>query len=352
MVRRGGPYLSSLVALRTRHRGVAARDTTRRRLPSLYQVLCDLAPGVDEAIDAADGDEQRLYDIYGGVAARRARLTGATKTKTRTRTAASRHGGRRPTLDLVRLGVPPAHLRLRRHERVGEVRAEQDQSFPRPPPPPLTYLDIGAGLAHKTALVGRQFGVRPRDTVCLEKHGTAFPVESGGGGGGGGATNGGGFTYEYYDGRTLPYPDGSFDLVSCMQVLHHVRTAKGLIREIARVLRPGGVVVVQDHDVPARDEDTKRFLRAVHFLYSSANREGYASLEPSTYRPASQYSEWFARTGVPPLGKPRFRRRRGPMRTFVALFRKDAVATTTTTTTVRRPRRRVTGRKKKGVAHE
>ena len=43
-----------------------------------------------------------------------------------------------------------------------------------------------------------------------------------------------------FNGVELPFPDSSFDLVYCKQVLEHVRSPDSLLGEVARVLAPGG----------------------------------------------------------------------------------------------------------------
>ena len=43
-----------------------------------------------------------------------------------------------------------------------------------------------------------------------------------------------------FDGRRLPFDDAGFDLVFCKQVLEHVEHPQELLREVARVLEPGG----------------------------------------------------------------------------------------------------------------
>ena len=47
--------------------------------------------------------------------------------------------------------------------------------------------------------------------------------------------------YEQGRGEAIPSTDASFDLVSCCDVLEHVDDLDAVIREIARVLRPGGL---------------------------------------------------------------------------------------------------------------
>lgn len=45
-----------------------------------------------------------------------------------------------------------------------------------------------------------------------------------------------------YDGQHLPFPDGSFNVAISNAVLEHVEDLGAFAREVARVLRPGGVV--------------------------------------------------------------------------------------------------------------
>ncbi len=59
-----------------------------------------------------------------------------------------------------------------------------------------------------------------------------------------------------YDGKTLPFKDGEFDALLCTQVLEHVFTPVDFLRELARVLRPGGRMILSvpfawdEHEVP------------------------------------------------------------------------------------------------------
>lgn len=50
------------------------------------------------------------------------------------------------------------------------------------------------------------------------------------------------------DANELPYPNASFDVVFCHQVLQHVRDPVGILREMRRVVRPGGIVAAREAD--------------------------------------------------------------------------------------------------------
>ena len=59
-----------------------------------------------------------------------------------------------------------------------------------------------------------------------------------------------GVRYDLYDGRTLPFDDGSFDVTFAAGVLHHDAVAEraAFIREMARATARNGLAVVFEHN--------------------------------------------------------------------------------------------------------
>jgi SAM-dependent methyltransferase len=56
-------------------------------------------------------------------------------------------------------------------------------------------------------------------------------------------------TFEYGDITATDYPDGAFDAVTCLSVLEHGVPVAAFLKEAARILRPGGVLVLStDYD--------------------------------------------------------------------------------------------------------
>jgi SAM-dependent methyltransferase len=47
------------------------------------------------------------------------------------------------------------------------------------------------------------------------------------------------------DATALPFPDGYFDAAVCVRVLHHFADPSSVVAELGRVVRPGGVVVLE-----------------------------------------------------------------------------------------------------------
>ncbi|KAG8410419.1 hypothetical protein J3458_017743 [Metarhizium acridum] len=53
------------------------------------------------------------------------------------------------------------------------------------------------------------------------------------------------------DANSLSYPDDTFDIVFCHQVLQHVKDPVGILREMRRVAKPGGIVAARESDYGA-----------------------------------------------------------------------------------------------------
>jgi ubiquinone/menaquinone biosynthesis C-methylase UbiE len=94
---------------------------------------------------------------------------------------------------------------------------------------PLMHLDIGAGNGLLLRLVRERFGFE--QSACdytddFIKY-SAVPVDR-----------------VNLDEQRLPYPDSHFDLVTCVETIEHLENFRALLREIYRVLKPGGVVII------------------------------------------------------------------------------------------------------------
>jgi ubiquinone/menaquinone biosynthesis C-methylase UbiE len=61
----------------------------------------------------------------------------------------------------------------------------------------------------------------------------------------------------------IPFPDGSFELVTVRVAPHHFSSPKGFVAEAARVLRPGGHLLLIDGTVPDNDPETEEWLHQV-----------------------------------------------------------------------------------------
>jgi SAM-dependent methyltransferase len=82
-------------------------------------------------------------------------------------------------------------------------------------------------------------------------------------------------TFAQGDATRLPLADAAFDCVLLSGGVHHVGDRRGLFREVARILRPGGVVVFRE---PLDDFWLWRALRAAIYRLSPA-------LDAATERP-------------------------------------------------------------------
>ncbi|MBI0582790.1 MAG: methyltransferase domain-containing protein [Methanomassiliicoccus sp.] len=107
-------------------------------------------------------------------------------------------------------------------------------------------LDIGTGAGHTAlALAPRVTRVEAID-LTEEMLGEARKLA-----GKRGIDN---VTFSIGNAMSLPYPDRSFDIVTCRRAAHHFTDLERALGEMARVLRVGGRMVIDDRSVPEDDE--------------------------------------------------------------------------------------------------
>lgn len=81
----------------------------------------------------------------------------------------------------------------------------------------------------------------------------------------------------YYDGRRLPFADGSFDGVLCSQVFEHVFEPEAFLREVGRVLRPNGCLLLTVPFAWDEHEQPQDFARYSSFgLRATLERSGFS----------------------------------------------------------------------------
>jgi SAM-dependent methyltransferase len=125
-----------------------------------------------------------------------------------------------------------------------------------------------------------------------------------------GATN---LEFRLADAESLPFPDAAFDLVSCRIAPHHFDDVERFVREVARVLRPGGLFLLEDSVAPNVPEDAE-FLNRVEKLRDPTHvrtlswREWFDCIasagltveDHQTRAKPHSYQAWVDRAKVPP----------------------------------------------------
>lgn len=104
----------------------------------------------------------------------------------------------------------------------------------RPPARGASYLDVGSGTGALLRNVRQRFEVTP--FACdytdrwMKVEGQKVQIAD-------------------LDRDRLPYEDGQFALVTCVEVIEHVENFRAVIREVYRILRPGGMAVFSTPNV-------------------------------------------------------------------------------------------------------
>ena len=143
-------------------------------------------------------------------------------------------------------------------------------------------LDLGTGTGH-TALA---FAPRVAEVVALDltapmlEQARALAAAQG-------LSN---LRFELGDAMDLPYAASCFDLVTCRVCAHHFADPRAALREAARVLRPGGRLLLADSVAP-EDPAQDTFLNCIELLRDPCHVRDYS---------VSQWCAFFADAGLVP----------------------------------------------------
>jgi ubiquinone/menaquinone biosynthesis C-methylase UbiE len=85
-------------------------------------------------------------------------------------------------------------------------------------------------------------------------------------------------TFRLADAEDLPFEDKAFDLVTCRIAPHHFTDCARFVREGAGVLKPGGLLLVQDHVLP-ENERAARYVDRFERLRDPSHNRAYAESE-------------------------------------------------------------------------
>jgi len=120
------------------------------------------------------------------------------------------------------------------------------------------------------------------------------------------------------DVEALEFEDASFDVVTSRIAPHHFIDIARAIREIARVLRPGGAFVVEDSVVPEEHEldaflnDAEKLRDPTHVRSLTAKEwgellaaAGLTQSQSTVCRKPHGFAEWVARAGMDEEGSER-----------------------------------------------
>ena len=108
--------------------------------------------------------------------------------------------------------------------------------------------------------------------------------------------------YSHY----LPFSDEQFDTVLSLMVLHHINQVEITIKELRRVLKPGGLLFLREHD--CENEDESRLIDIEHSLFelvlSSKSKQEtieYLANYDAEYRPLKTWTKMLSKVGFKEL---------------------------------------------------
>lgn len=164
------------------------------------------------------------------------------------------------------------------------------------------YLDVGCAEGSLTEAIADVLKVPPEGTFGCDLSPTkpANFTERG--------------TYVQASAEALPFPDNHFDAASFVMSLHHFPSVPRALAEIRRVVVPGGLVIIREHD--SHNPAFSVYLDFVHYVYTillhneivitpsraDSDLEAQQLKVVGRYRPANEWTKIITDEGFEEVG--------------------------------------------------
>ncbi len=172
---------------------------------------------------------------------------------------------------------------------------ELERLMPAMPPPQGVVLDLGCGSGRALGMLAQRYAPRRLIGVDIDAGMLAIAAARA-------ARDG--VQAEFLHGAIsqLALPDGSVDMVFCHQTFHHLVEQEAALREIRRVLRPGGMLLFAEstrryiHSLPIRllFRHPMELQRSANEYLAMVRAAGFAVPEAQVGRPYS----WWSRSDI------------------------------------------------------
>ncbi|MBX7103018.1 MAG: class I SAM-dependent methyltransferase [Gemmataceae bacterium] len=160
--------------------------------------------------------------------------------------------------------------------RVGQIRALVAAR-----PAPQSLVDVGCGDARVTAGLARAWSIPASRAIAVDVFDRVADRST--------------VTYKPLSDGRIACDDSSTDLALLLMVLHHETDPACLLREVFRIVRPGGTLIVRESDVDT--PDLKLFNFVMEDFYYQVFRRLPGVPNPARHESAAHWLTLLRKTG-------------------------------------------------------
>lgn len=144
---------------------------------------------------------------------------------------------------------------------------------------PFKYLDFGGQNGEIAFEIAKELGINNKEQCFVYDIESWFDTEMKGNKD---------VTYNFSRTNILPYQDNSFDFITVLMVIHHIKYPEFILHELYRILKPNGTIIFREHD--SDGESTDVLIDVEHSLFEVVEKK-----EPNLYALESYYAHYYSK---------------------------------------------------------